>query len=162
MSIPHQSHLEASPQILVLNGVNLDLLGQRESQYYGSFTLQELELELLEVAPRIAAIVGFSGVRLTFFQTNQEAEFLQQLDQGWDGAVINAGAWTHTSLAIADRLRALSLPYVETHISNLAAREEFRQHSYLAPVAVGVVMGLGRYSYRAALYGLLCRLAAVD
>lgn len=147
------------PKILILNGVNLDLLGRREAQHYGTFTLADIEAQLRSLAPGLAVAAGFAGVELSFAQFNAEADFLLALDQDWDGAVINAGAWTHTSLAIADRLRASGLIFVETHISNIAAREPYRHHSYLAPIAAGIVSGLGQDSYPVALFALLCRLA---
>lgn len=159
MSKLRPSSRRLRPHVLVLNGVNLDLLGRREAQHYGTFSLADIEADLTAIAPKLADLAGFPGVKLAFAQTNSEAEFLAQLDHGWDGAVINAGAWTHTSLAIADRLRALALPFVEAHISNIAAREEFRHRSFLAPIATGVVFGLAKDSYRVALFGLLCRLA---
>jgi 3-dehydroquinate dehydratase-2 len=149
------------PRVLVANGVNLDLLGRREVGIYGRVALAEIEAGLARDAAAAAQLAGLdAGVELSFFQSNDEAEFLAELDKGWDGALINAGAWTHTSLALADRLKGLELPFVELHLSNLAAREEFRHHSYSAPHAAGVVYGLGPASYIAALVGLLRHLAA--
>ena len=97
----------------------------------------------------------YKDVRLHFYQSNSEADFLNEISKKWDGALINPGAWTHTSLALGDRLAALQLPFVEVHISNLSQREDFRKHSYLSPHAVGVVYGFGLGSYGAALIGLL-------
>jgi 3-dehydroquinate dehydratase-2 len=159
VSKPRPPRALGLPRVLILNGVNLDLLGRREAQHYGSFTLEGLEAALGAEAPALARAAGLPGVELSFAQSNSEDAFLAVLDKGWDGAVLNAGAWTHTSLAIADRLRALGLIFVEAHISNIAAREEFRQRSFLAPVAAGVVYGFGMDSYRVALFGLLRRLA---
>lgn len=146
-------------RILILNGVNLDLLGRREAQHYGNFSLADVESGLRGAAPALAAAAGLGAFELSFAQFNSETDFLAVLDQAWDGAVINAGAWTHTSLAIADRLRAHGLIFIETHISNIAAREPFRHQSFLAPIAAGVVYGLGQDSYRTALFALFCRLA---
>lgn len=147
-------------KILVANGVNLDLLGRREADVYGRFTLADLAASLQKAAPEIAKLAGLSSLSLSFFQSNVEAEFLSELDKGWSGILMNPGAWTHTSLALADRLAALRTPYVEVHISNVAAREEFRKHSYSAKGASGVVHGFGMHSYHAALLGLCARLAS--
>lgn len=149
-------------RVLIGNGVNLDLLGRREVSHYGRFTLQDVATVLQAEVGALAALAGLGAVELSLVQSNDEAEFLQMLDQGWDGAVLNPGAWTHTSLALADRLTALKLPYVECHISNVAARESIRQHSHTAAAASGVVFGLGLNSYRAALFALLCHLATID
>jgi 3-dehydroquinate dehydratase-2 len=148
------------PRVLVANGVNLDLLGRREVGVYGRASLAEIEAGLERDAPAAARLAGWDEVELAFFQSNDEARFLEELGKGWDGALINAGAWTHTSLALADRLKGLDLPFVELHLSNLAAREEFRHKSYSAPHAAGVVYGFGAASYLAALVGLLRHLAA--
>jgi 3-dehydroquinate dehydratase-2 len=146
--------------ILVANGVNLDLLGQREPGVYGSTSLKSLEDRLRADVPRFEQWFD-CHLELTFFQTNHEGELLDKFSQKkWDGVVLNPGAWTHTSLALADRLRALQLRFVETHLSNVAARETFRHHSYCAPHAAGVVSGFGVNSYYAALFGLLNDLQA--
>lgn len=145
---------KSGPKVLVANGVNLDLLGTREPGIYGTFTLADVEKTLREVAPQLG------GCTLAFFQSNDEQAFIEKFDEGWDGALINPGAWTHTSLALADRLAALKLPYVEVHISNVAAREDFRKLSYTARNAVGVVHGFGMDSYVAGLLGLLRKLKA--
>lgn len=144
--------------ILVANGVNLDLLGTRESAHYGNFTLVDLERSLTAYGAVIAPLYSGLAPTLSFFQTNDEAAFLHRLSdpaKPWDGAICNFAAWTHTSVAIADRLRAIGKPYIEVHISNVAAREPFRHRSYCAPGATGVVFGLGQASYHAALAGLL-------
>lgn len=147
-------------KILVANGVNLDLLGTREPEIYGDETLADIEHALQDAASSLARAAGVQGVALIFFQTNDEAAYLTKLGEGFDGALLNPGAWTHTSLALADRLKALALPYVEVHISNLAGREDVRQRSYAAPGAVGIVHGFGSASYRVGLFGLLQKLAA--
>ncbi len=134
-------------KILVASGVNLDLLGQREVAIYGRVTLKDIE--------EILTLKFADLAELTFFQTNVEAEFLLKLDQGWDGAVLNPGAWTHTSVALRDRVAGLSLPCVEVHLSNTAARESFRQISYLAPVAIGSITGFGAWSYVLGVEGVL-------
>lgn len=142
-------------KILVANGVNLDLLGKREKSHYGSFTLLDLEKTL---RTHLEKINQFSGEKLQFelefYQSNHEAQFMQKLTEEYDGAIINPAAWTHTSLAIADRLKAVGLPFIETHISNIHAREEFRKHSFFSAIAVGVIFGLGIRSYISALYGI--------
>ena len=148
-----------APRVLVANGVNLDLLGRREPHIYGQKGLDGLEAAVRSSAPTLAKAAGLAGCNLTFFQSNDEAAFLSQLDQNWDGILINPGAWTHTSLALADRLRALETPFVEVHLSNVAAREPFRHRSYSAPYARGVVHGLGLNSYLAGLFGLLLDIA---
>ena len=142
-------------RILVANGVNLDLLGRRETSIYGSLSLNEVEDRLIEASVGIAKDAGIADVSLEFFQTNREYELLEKLSNDYDGILINAGAWTHTSLALADRLRGLEIPYVEVHLSNISNREDFRKHSYLAASAAGVVYGLGPDSYLSGLAGLL-------
>lgn len=141
--------------ILVANGVNLDLLGQRDPHHYGSFTLQDLEKELSQVAPQLAKSLGVNPPSLSFFQSNDESKLMSELDKGWDGILLNAGAWTHTSLAIADRLSALGTPFCEVHISNVHAREKFRRHSFLAPISLGTISGFGLDSYVLGLVSLL-------
>jgi 3-dehydroquinate dehydratase-2 len=141
-------------KILVANGVNLDLLGRREPLIYGTHTLADVETNLLRLAPRMQELFELPSLKLSFFQSNHEGLFLDELDKGWSAAIINAGAWTHTSLALADRLAALSLPFIEVHISNLAKRETFRHRSFTAPYAQGICYGFGVDSYTAALAGL--------
>lgn len=148
-----------TPKILVLNGVNLDLLGTREPEIYGTASLQDLETLIRNNAPAIAAVKGLSGCHLEFIQTNSEQEFLQALDRKADGLIVNPAAWTHTSVAIGDRLAALPVPFVEVHLSNIKAREPMREVSYGAKHASGVVFGFGFDSYLAALLGLLGRIA---
>lgn len=148
------------PRILIANGVNLDLLGRREPEVYGNATLADLEIYIKKHAASLAALAGFKDVQVSFFQSNNEAEFLNRLADPMDGFVINPGAWSHTSLAIADRLVGLAVPYTEVHLSNLAQREPFRHKSFLAPNAVGVVYGMGRDSYLAGLLGIMKYLAS--
>lgn len=140
----------------VLNGPNLNLLGVREPALYGRESLADIERSLRDVAKEI-------GAELRFAQHNGEGEMIDTLHE-WrgsvDGVVINAGAYTHTSLAIRDALSAITVPFVEVHLSNVYAREPERRHSMLAPAAVGVVVGLGAYGYELALRGLARKLAA--
>lgn len=144
----------------VAQGVNLDLLGQREIDIYGSLTLATITDFLRKDLIKLSALLEADSFSLEFFQSNNEADFLSFLSKPFSGLIINSGAWTHTSLAIADRLRATKVPYIEVHISNIAARESFRHHSYTAAHAEGVIFGLGLESYRSALYALMLRLIA--
>jgi len=143
-------------KIVVLNGPNLNLLGTREPALYGTETLADVEQALRRVA-------GELRLELEFAQFNGEGEMIDCI-QSWrgraDGAVINAGAYTHTSLALRDALAAVGVPFVEVHVTNVYAREPERRHSMLAPAAVGVVCGLGAYGYELALRGLARRLVA--
>ncbi len=137
--------------IAVLNGPNLNLLGQREPELYGRATLAEIEARTRERARAL-------GVELVWRQTNHEGELveaIQQLSGKADGAVINAAAFTHTSLAVRDALLAVRVPFVEVHLSNIFAREPARRHSVLADAAVGVVAGFGAESYRLGIEGLV-------
>lgn len=137
-----------SSRVLVINGPNLNLLGTREPAIYGSRTLADIEAELTDVAGRYAAEV-------VFFQTNHEGELVDRIHTArTDGTrfiIINAGAFTHTSIALRDALAAVALPFIEIHLSNVHRREEFRHHSYLSDLAVGSVVGLGAAGYRYAL-----------
>lgn len=140
--------------IAVLNGPNLNLLGTREPAIYGRQTLAELEKEVRAEAGRL-------GVDLEWKQTNHEGEFVE-LVQGLrgrvDGALVNAGAFTHTSLAIRDAFLAVPVPFVEVHLSNIFAREPERRHSRLADLALGVMAGFGPEGYRLGLQALVSRL----
>jgi 3-dehydroquinate dehydratase-2 len=130
-------------KILVINGPNLNMLGQRETEVYGSFSLDELEQDLRDLAQE-------QNVELEFFQSNHEGEIvsrIQQADTDSQALLINPAAFTHTSVAIRDALAAVKVPAVEVHISNIHAREPFRQLSYTAPVAAGVITGFGKESY---------------
>ncbi|MDR2353128.1 MAG: type II 3-dehydroquinate dehydratase [Deltaproteobacteria bacterium] len=135
-------------KILVINGPNLNLLGKREPQLYGTLTLEDINHTLKQKA-------GSLGVFLDFFQSNHEGEIidcLQKIDDNYDGAILNAGALTHTSLAIRDTVLALTKPVIEVHITNPYARESSRKHSFLAGAAHGVIGGFGPRSYELALY----------
>jgi len=141
-------------KIAVLNGPNLNLLGTREPSLYGTESLADVEERLGQVAKELQLEVDFA-------QFNGESDMIDCI-QSWrgrmDGAVVNAGAYTHTSLALRDALAAVSVPFVEVHVTNVYAREPERRHSMIAPAAVGVVCGLGAYGYELALRGLARRL----
>lgn len=134
-------------RILVLNGPNLNTLGQRQPQIYGSTTLAQI-VERLETKAREL------DVEIDAFQTNHEGaliDFIQQEQAGCDGIIINPGAWTHHSIAVRDALEAADKPIVEVHLSNIFRREPFRHHSVVSSIARGIVSGLGWRGYLAAL-----------
>ena len=138
-------------KIAVINGPNLNLLGTREPALYGTETLADIESHLKSVASEL-------GVELAFSQHNGEGEIVdevQALRGKVDGALVNAGAYSHTSLAIRDALAAVKIPFVEVHLTNIYAREPERRRSALADAAVAVICGLGAYGYEAALRGLV-------
>lgn len=137
-------------RIVVVNGPNLNLLGLREPGIYGARTLADIEADLRARAD--------GRVELQFRQSNSEGELVGYIQEaGLDGAgiILNAGAYTHTSVALADAVKASRARMVEVHLSNVHARESFRHHSYLSPVAVGVIAGFGDRSYHLALEALL-------
>lgn len=143
-------------RLLLLNGPNLNLLGQREPGLYGQQSLAAIEQSLQE---RAAA----QGVALDCFQSNVEGALVERIHQAMgkvEGILINAGAYTHTSIALRDALLGVAIPFVELHLSNTHAREPFRHHSFLADRAVGVVSGFGATSYSLAFDGLLQHLRA--
>jgi 3-dehydroquinate dehydratase-2 len=134
-------------KILIIHGPNLNLLGKREPEIYGTFTLDDINSSLTSLA-------GELGATVSFFQSNHEGELVQKIQEamgGFDAIVINPGAYTHTSIALRDAVSATGLPVVEAHISNIHKREEFRKHSYISGVAVGQISGFGRNSYLLAL-----------
>ena len=137
-------------KILILHGPNLNLLGKREPQIYGSASLDDINQMIAEEARQYGKEKGIE-VQLTTFQSNSESALVEAIQKaGEDGAkfiVINAAAFTHTSIAIRDALKFAGLPFIEVHISNVFAREEFRHKSYLADLAVGVIGGCGPNSY---------------
>tara|TARA_Y100001968_G_C19040948_1_gene564456 strand:- start:93 stop:533 length:441 start_codon:yes stop_codon:yes gene_type:complete len=138
-------------KILLINGPNLNLLGQRETAIYGSGTLDSIEKDLKERAEN-------QNVHLECFQSNSEGEIVDCIHNSInkiDGILINAGAYTHTSIAIRDALLSVQIPYVELHLSNTYAREEFRHQSFISDKAIGLVIGFGGMSYQLAMKGLL-------
>ena len=145
-------------KIAVINGPNLNLLGKREPELYGTTTLQQIEQHLKDVGSDI-------GAELQFAQLNGEGEIVEHvhgLRGKVDGALVNAGAYSHTSLAIRDALAGVALPFVEVHMTNIYAREPERRKSALADAAVAVVCGFGPDSYELALRGLVKKLAPND
>ncbi|KAL6862526.1 hypothetical protein ACO1O0_002760 [Amphichorda felina] len=135
-----------SRRILLINGPNLNLLGTREPQVYGSTTLDDVVNSAKEQAAQLSA-------HLEAFQSNHEGAIVDRIQAArgnTDAIVINPGAYTHTSVAIRDALLAVDIPFVELHVSNVHAREEFRRHSYLSDKAVAVICGLGVFGYKAA------------
>jgi len=140
-------------RILVLNGPNLNLLGKRQPEVYGLETLADIETL---VRTRAAAL----GIEIDFEQANAEGALVDyiQAHAGWDGLIINAAAYTHTSLAIADAVTSIDIPTIEVHLSNIHAREEIRRHSLLAPYVWGQITGFGYRSYLAALDLLYSRI----
>lgn len=141
--------------IAVLNGPNLNLLGVREPERYGTATLAQIEAMVRGRAREL-------GVELSWMQTNHEGELVeavQRLRGASDGALINAAAYTHTSLALRDALLAVQVPFVEVHLSNVFGREELRRKSLIADLAEGVIAGFGAQSYLLGLEALIARLA---
>lgn len=142
-------------RLLVLHGPNLDLLGTREPGIYGAETLAQ-------ITDRLDRLAAELGVSLTHFQSNHEGQLVDRVRdasrEGVAGAVVNAAAYTHTSIALRDAFLATGLPFVEVHLSNVAKREAFRQRSYLSDVAIGLVQGFGPQSYELGLRGLVSAL----
>ncbi|MDB5998336.1 MAG: 3-dehydroquinate dehydratase [Rhizobacter sp.] len=145
-------------KILLLNGPNLNLLGTREPQVYGSTTLAEVEAMAAQEAQSL-------GASLLSFQTNHEGVLIDRVHaargERVDFIVINPGAFTHTSVALRDALTGVAIPFIEVHISNVHQREPFRHHSYLSDVAVGVIVGLGVQGYKLAVQAAVARLQPV-
>lgn len=141
-------------RILLLNGPNLNRLGIREPNVYGSETLDGLEKEL-------SILAGEHQLELVCFQSNHEGELIDTIhsaDTDVDGIIFNPGAFTHYSYAIRDAIASIKIPVIEVHISNIHAREEFRHKSVIAPVTVGQIVGFGLYGYKLALFALLKKL----
>ncbi len=136
-------------KILVINGPNLNLLGQRDENHYGSDTLDDINEYLIAEGEKL-------GVELCFYQSNVEGELVTAVQsvRDYDGCIINAGAYTHYSIALHDAIEAVSKPFVEVHLSNITKREEFRHTSMLTPVCDGIICGLGKRSYLLALHYL--------
>ena len=136
-------------RVIIINGPNLNLLGQREPSVYGADSFEAYFATLQQAYPQL---------ELSYFQSNHEGALLDKLHEvgfSYDGIILNAGAYTHTSVALHDAIRAITTPVVEVHISNTFAREAFRHHSYIAAVAKGVIVGFGMESYRLALESFL-------
>lgn len=145
----------SSTDILVLNGPNLNLLGSREPGIYGDITLAAIEERLRKLAQD-------AGCRIEFYQSNAEHQLVDRVQQAMREQVqfiiLNPAAFTHTSVALRDALAAAGIPFIEVHLSNIHAREPFRQHSYFSDLAVGVISGCGAQSYELALHAVLERL----
>jgi len=132
-------------KIIIINGPNLNLLGKREPSVYGNVNFDEYFSDLKQ---------QFTDMELSYFQSNTEGTIIDKLHEtgfSYDGIILNAGAFTHTSLAIADAVRSIQTPVVEVHISNVFARENYRHHSYLSEAAKGCIIGFGLNSYKLAL-----------
>lgn len=138
-------------KIQIINGPNINLLGKREPSIYGSQSFEDYLLELKKAYPQI---------EFDYYQSNVEGEMINKIHQvgfDYDGIVLNAGAYTHTSIALQDAIRAVKTPVVEVHISNVHAREEFRHKSMISCACVGVICGFGLHSYRLAVEALLVK-----
>jgi 3-dehydroquinate dehydratase-2 len=136
-------------KIIIINGPNLNLLGKREPEIYGSQTFEEYFNQLK---------AEFSNFELEYFQSNIEGELITKIQEvgfNYDGIILNAAAYTHTSVGIGDAVKAITTPVIEVHISNTFAREDFRHHSYISPNVKGIIIGFGMKSYRLALQSFL-------
>lgn len=135
--------------IIIINGPNLNLLGKREPEIYGGRTFEDYFAELQ---------LKFQGVALSYFQSNIEGELISKIQEmgfNHDGIILNAGAYTHTSIGIADAVKAVTTPVVEVHISNTFSRETYRHQSFISPVSAGVIIGFGLKSYELALQSFI-------
>ena len=136
-------------KLIIINGPNLNLLGKREPEIYGSNTFEDFFKELK---------IKFKDVDLSYYQSNIEGEIIDKLHEvgfNYDGVILNAAAYTHTSVGIGDAVKGIDAPVVEIHISNIHAREEFRHHSFIAPNAKGVIFGFGLKGYELAIQSFL-------
>lgn len=136
-------------KIAIINGPNLNMLGKREPSLYGNVSFESYLDDLKK---------EFGSIILHYYQSNHEGvliDYIQKTGFEYDGIILNAGAYTHTSIAIADAIRSIPAPVVEVHISNIHKREVFRQHSYIAPVAAGSISGFGLHSYKLALLSFI-------
>lgn len=136
-------------KIIIINGPNLNLLGKREKNIYGDLSFEEFFRDLQEKHP---------SVQLEHFQSNIEGELIDKIQEvgfSYTGIILNAAAYTHTSVGIGDAVKAIETPVIEVHISNTFAREEFRHHSYISPAAKGVILGFGLQSYELALHSFV-------
>ncbi len=136
-------------KIIIINGPNLNLLGKRETEIYGSKTLDEIQNECNEIFKN-------DNLELIFFQSNSESKIIDKIHDAkkFEGLIINAGAFTHTSIAIHDALKILQIPKIEVHISNIYNREEFRKNSFISPVVNGIIAGFGNKVYQVAISSL--------
>ncbi|GAB6959567.1 type II 3-dehydroquinate dehydratase [Prevotella aurantiaca JCM 15754] len=135
-------------KIIIINGPNLNLLGKREPNIYGSLSMEEYLLKLRAM---------YSDIDIEYYQSNVEGKLidkLQEVGYTYNGIILNAGAYTHTSIALQDCIRAITVPVVEVHISNVKNREEYRHHSMIAPACIGTIQGFGMNSYRLAVEAL--------
>ncbi|WP_147677336.1 type II 3-dehydroquinate dehydratase [Algibacter pacificus] len=136
-------------KLMIINGPNLNLLGKREPEIYGSLTFEDFFSQLKAQYPTVS---------LEYFQSNIEGELIDKLHEvgfSYDGVILNAGAYTHTSIGIGDAIKGITTPVVEVHISNTFSREEFRHQSYISPNAKGVILGFGMASYGLAIQSFL-------
>lgn len=139
-----------SNKVTIINGPNLNMLGQREPEIYGSLTLKDIENSCFDVGKAL-------GFEVECLQSNSEGQiidWLQAAGSDSKGVILNAGAYTHTSIAIHDAIKSISIPVIEIHLSNVYARETFRHKSYLAPAVKGVIAGFGANSYKLAIHAL--------
>ncbi|MDY0132333.1 MAG: type II 3-dehydroquinate dehydratase [Desulforegulaceae bacterium] len=137
-------------KLLVINGPNLNMLGKREPEIYGEQTLEEINSELKKISAEL-------GIEISFFQSNHEGEIVSKLNQEFgkiDGLIINAAAYTHTSIAIRDAVLMHKIPVCEVHLSNIYKREKIRHKSYLSDISTGVICGFGSFGYQLALKAL--------
>ena len=138
-------------KILIMNGPNLNLLGVRETAIYGSISFDDYLQTLKQ---------KYTNIELVYYQSNIEGELINKLQEvgfSFDGIVLNAGAYTHTSIALLDCIKSITTPVVEVHISNVHAREEFRRHSVISPACKGVIAGFGLHSYQLAIEALIAQ-----
>lgn len=138
-------------KILIINGVNMNMLGIREPEKYGTMTLKDLEKELYSYSFEL-------GIDIETFQSNHEGEIVEKIHSAYnttDGIIINPGAYTHTSVAIRDAVAAVAVPTVEVHMTNIHSREDFRHNSLIAPVCIAQISGFGADSYKLGLKGLI-------
>ena len=147
--VSNKSRMQSN-SFFIINGPNLNLLGQREPEIYGSATFDDFFNQLQKDFPQLS---------LSYYQSNIEGELIDKIQEAGfgavDGIILNAAAYTHTSVGLADAVKAISCPVIEVHISNTYAREAFRHHSYIAPHAKGVIVGFGLHSYTLALQSFL-------
>lgn len=144
--MPHQIE---GMKILIINGPNLNIIGKRQTEYYGQVNFEHFLTQLKN---------AYKKVQIDYSQSNREGDiidFIQRAEDHYDGIILNAGAYTHTSIAIADAIQSVSVPVVEVHITNIYAREQFRHTSYTAPYCKGVIAGFGLLGYRLALESFL-------